>query len=198
MSTQPIFISRPAVLGIAGETALRAASGTARVHHNDKDPMQAPQLRMPAACTTAAAIRLNAVEPAMEIVAIMQEQQQLLVRHAVLSKRTVELARQIVGFTSPAAERLDHAERAQSYEAVPAIVSEMPSARKVAQRINDAIDALAINAHDDGARDNLTAILETFGEELFEQRFLYHVGQKRTLMLRGEFDRYLHVRGRQT
>ncbi len=150
---------------------------------------------IPRACTTAAAIRRNATEPAMDGIARATQRLNALARIDALLRELVALTEQdrgdlrlIAGFSDSAAQRLDIAERAGSYGA-PDIVSEMPSARHVAKRINTIIDTLKAG-EDTAARENLRAIFETFGASLFEQRFTYHIGKARLLTLRGEYDRW--------
>lgn len=152
--------------------------------------------KVPGACTTAAAIRREAVEPTMDELAGQRRERELLATIHAATKELAELSRQreerlrrVAGFVDRAAERLDHAERHGSYDEV-RIVSEVPSARNVAQRINTAIDTLVADPHNRAARESLHAIFETFGADLFEQRFMYHIGQRRTLTLKGEFDRW--------
>lgn len=149
---------------------------------------------VPAACTTAAAVRTVVLEPAMELTAIGRRERELLLELAQLMRRRQELAGQITSFVDHAAQRLDHAERAGSYEVVPPVVSETPNMRHIARRINAAIDVLSDSGRaqrdHDVAREALHAIFETFGDGLFRRAALYHVGQARTLTLRGEFDRW--------
>jgi hypothetical protein len=156
-------------------------------------------MTIPAACTTAAAVRRNTVEPAMDGLVRAGRRLELI---AQIQAATTELAtladedrddlRLIAGFTDQAARRLDVAERAGSYNAVD-LVSEMPNARHVAQRVNAAIDTLAgspTRPDRAAAQDDLHAIFETFGDALFEQRYAYHIGKKRLLTVRGELDRW--------
>ncbi len=129
----------------------------------------------------------------MELISLERQERVLLDELAKLSGRREELAREIAGFTGVAAERLAYAEDTGSYEAVPAVVSESPSMRKVAQRVNGAIDTLADpgrRSEHIGARESLHTLFESFGPRLFEAACLYHVGKGRELTLRGEFARW--------
>lgn len=148
---------------------------------------------IPAACTTAAAVRRRALEPTMNTIARNARIKGLLVELMVLLNESEADLHEVCGQLDTAARRLDYAEQAGSYNAVE-IVSEVPNARHIAARINTAIDTLTAPAHkqdQDAAHNDLDAIFETFGTDLFEQRFTYHVGQKRLLTLKGLFDRWL-------
>ncbi len=147
----------------------------------------------PAACTTAAAVRKRAVEPGMELLSLERRERELLSELGEISARREQLVRDIVGFTDTAAGRLAYAELTGSYEAVPAVVSEAPRMRSVAQIVNASIDVIADvsrRREHAAAREALHALFESFGADLFEQACLYHVGKARTLALRGEFARW--------
>lgn len=158
-----------------------------------QQPVVKPAVVPPRACTTAAAVRKHAVEPAMELISLERRERELLAELTAVSEQRETVLREIAGFTSTTAERLAFAEVEGSYEAVPPVVSEAPSMRRVAQIVNTSIDALAdVNRRREhaGARESLHALFESFGADLFEQACLYHVGKERTLALRGEFARW--------
>lgn len=148
--------------------------------------------RYPAACTTAAAIRLNAVEPTLDAIARTDRRIELLGELLDLATADRSDLLRVAGFTDKAAERLDFAERIGSYEAAPAIVSELPNGRTVAARVKEHVAVLADPARRKdhaAARDNLHALFETLGDTLFEKRYSHHF-QGVALTVRGEFSRW--------
>jgi hypothetical protein len=159
----------------------------------------APDFAPPRACTTAAAIRTEAVEPSLELVAIesLERKYREQIAYAVtrlqqLAEQRVALAQRIAGFVDHAAERLDYAERHGSYDAVRE-VSELPNSKEVGGRINAAIDCLKQSERADehqAARMALHAIFETFGRTIFEGPIAVRVGKGRRLTLEGEYRRW--------
>ncbi len=146
----------------------------------------APGRKVVHACTTAAAIRLHSVEPAVELAEIERQKRLLLIELCRLSHRSEELACEIAEFTNGCAERLDEGERAGCFQTVPGVVSEVPSMRRVAARAREAIDTLAASKRrreHPGARRDLAALFETLPDLLTNDAFLYELGQKRRLPL---------------
>lgn len=173
--------------------------------NHQEHPMTPP----PAACTTAAAIRTEALAPALDLIAIGQtERTQLaqamnalrlerpeaamtaLRRIAGLYELRDAYARRIAGFVDAAADRLDYAERTGSYDTV---VSDVRNGRQVAARLRAAIETLADDRQrpvHERAREDLRALFVTFGDEVFASRIACHLGKQRTLAMRGEFTRW--------
>lgn len=196
MTPPVLVVSRRRIDSADGCADRRALPGLAFPHQDQEHTMTMP---VPAACTTAAAVRTEALGPALDLIAIAKlEREQLAIamsalrRIAALHAEREGHARRIAGFVDTAAERLDHAERQGSYEAV---VSPVRNGRQIAARLRVAIDTLADAARRRDhaqARDDLHALFETFGrEELFTQHGIaYLIGKQRTLAMRGEFDRW--------
>jgi hypothetical protein len=153
---------------------------------------------VPAACTTAAAVRTEALGPALDLIAIANlEREQLAIAMSALRRITAlhaereGHARRIAGFVDGAAERLDYAERRGSYDAV---VSPVRNGRQIAARLRAALSTLADSSrrreHAQARRD-LHALFETFGRDLFTKHGItYLIGKQHTLAMRGEFDRW--------
>lgn len=193
--------------GVAVSDDMGAARPALVTFLNSQEHLMTPP---PAACTTAAAIRTEALAPALDLIAITQiERRQLAAAMAAIQRgergdaasalrRLADLfeqrdahARRIAGFVDRAAERLDYAERMGSYDAV---VDDLRNGRQIAARLRAAIDTLAGPAHDEHAqsRADLHALFTTFGDEVFSSRVACHLGKQRTLALRGEYGRWKH------
>jgi hypothetical protein len=158
--------------------------------------------RTPSACTTAAAVRQHAVDPALNLVAIedeerrlREEERPLIARLAVIAKRREALsearrdnARQIACFTATAAERLEHQERLDLW-APPRFVSELPNWQRIADRVKADLDRLADSSQPrkhGHSRDNLAALFESFPDIFAVEQFKRRVGVNRTLSLKAE------------
>lgn len=166
----------------------------------------------PRACTTSAAVRAQALEPAMDVVAIQARERVLVARVrdaqqrinsaqatieravselADLHQQRVEMARRMLGFLDGAHARLQYAEVHGSYDATPPVDSE--AGREIARRVREAVDVLAHDRRRDAvirARADLHDVFATFGRDVFAPRVAYHVGAGRLLVVRGEFDRW--------
>jgi hypothetical protein len=161
---------------------------------------------MPRACTTAAAVRTQILEPAMELVAITARECVLLgdiaAARSVIDERAYELeqlfalreahARAILGLADLAHQRLQYAESRASYDAV-SEDSEGKGGRDIAARLRSAVDLLADSSRrreHDTARTVLHGEFESYGDAIFEQRVTYHLPQGHVLALRGEYAKW--------
>jgi hypothetical protein len=155
-------------------------------------PMLAPAA-IPPACTSAAAVRTHAVEPAMELLAISERELDLYRQLFKLRLRRDQLARDIAGFSDTAAERLDRAERAGAYP-TPKLISERPDWQAIANYCRTQLRVLtepARRREHPQAREALHSVFEAHGAALFEsETFRKQLTFKRTISLRGEFDRW--------
>jgi hypothetical protein len=150
-------------------------------------------------CTTAAAVRREGIEPTMDAVARVHRARELLAEfQATFAATTAALsaelqaleddARRTLGLLDEAHTYLDEAER--SGDGFLALASELPNGRQIAAVINDSVDALTTDRRADGqraARRRLHWLFDTFGAELFQQRFMHHVGKRRGVVLRREY-----------
>ncbi len=153
----------------------------------------------PRACTTAAAVRREALEPAMELIAIdaiearyRAQQLRALERQGALAKRRVELLRRQAAFLDRSAARLAHAEQNGSYDSV-RVVSESSAGREVAGFVVYCVDTLASDAlvlEHDRCREYLHDVFALHGPAIFEQRIAYHVGAHRMLVVNTEWDQW--------
>jgi hypothetical protein len=146
--------------------------------------------------TTAAAVRREALEPAMDAVAKSTRARQLLGDFINLAREINGLlnevdadARRALGFLDATHAQLDALERVHGDP------SEQPNARRIAtQTINPAIDTLndrTRTVEHGSAREHLHHLFAAHGEELFEPRYTHHIGAKRGLALRHEYDVWL-------
>lgn len=148
---------------------------------------------IPPACTSAAAVRTHGVEPAMELLAISAHELDLYRQLFKLRLRRDELARDIAGFTDIAAQRLDRAERARTYPTA-ILVSERPDWQGIADYCRDQLRVVTEptrRREHAAAREALHSVFETHGSALFaNSTFLKQLTVRRTIMLKGEFDRW--------
>lgn len=155
--------------------------------------MPAQPTAIPPACTSAAAVRTHAVEPAMELLALADRELVLLRELVRIRAQRVTLARDIAGFTDTAAQRLDHAERVGVYPS-PRLVSERPDWQGIADYCREQLRVLvepACRREHPVARANIHSVFEAHGAAMFvSETFRRQLGFKRTVVLRGEFDRW--------
>ena len=148
-------------------------------------------------CTTAAAIRVQALEPAMELVAISEREAVLLSRINAATHELAQLrelrdahARAISGFVDLAHKRLQYAEEHGDFEQIPEN-SEAADSRSLAAKLIPLIDTLAQpkkrRVHEP-ARVALHELFAVHGEALMEQRVTARINQSRALALKGEYD----------
>ncbi len=147
----------------------------------------------PAACTTSAAVRHNAVDPALEIFSSAHEARRTIARiHRDLTAlagivaHNEACARQLAGFLEPIENNLALAERT----GVPlAEVRDITNRKDVGRRAALALDCLAQPARDgehQAARAALHDIFATFGAEVFEGAIYERVGKRRLERLTAE------------
>lgn len=150
-------------------------------------------LTVPPACTTAAAVRRHVVEPAIELIAISERELDLLRELNALRIRRIDLTRDITGFTDPVADRLDRAERTRSYP-TPVLCSERPDWQAIANHCREQLRVVCeptLRREHPAAFERLHSVFETHGDALFtSETFRRQLGVKRTITLKGEFDRW--------
>jgi hypothetical protein len=151
------------------------------------------------ACVPAAAIRREAIEPTMDIIAKADRARELIRELNDLVDDIRADARRSAGFLDAAHARLDEVER--SGDGLMSIASEVPNGRQIAAVINGAIDTITADPPPTpeavaAARVQLHYLFEAFGRSIFEQRFLHHVAKRRSVVLRDEYDKW-HTSGKE-
>lgn len=152
---------------------------------------------MTRACVPAAAIRREAIEPTMDILAKVERARVLIRELNALADDIRADARRSAGFLDLAHARLDEVER--SGDGLMAIASEVPNGRQIAAVINGCIDTITAAPSPEAeaaARGQLHYLFEAFGRSIFEQRFLHHVAKRRSVVLRDEYDKW-HTPGKE-
>jgi L-serine deaminase len=148
----------------------------------------------------AAAVRREAIEPTMDILAKVARARSLMSELAELVADIEHDARRSAGYLDTAHARLDEIER--SGDGFMAIASEVPNGRQIAAVINGCVDTITSDpqtAHAKArtsARAQLHYLFEAFGRSIFEQRFMHHVGKARRVTLTHEYEQW-HTTGRQ-
>lgn len=151
------------------------------------------------ACVPAAAIRREAIEPTMDILAKVERARVLIRELNALADDIRADARRSAGFLDTAHARIDEIER--SGDGLMAIASEVPNGRQIAAVINGAINTITADPSPSpealmAARAQLHYLFEAFGRSIFEQRFLHHVAKRRSVVLRDEYDKW-HTPGKE-
>jgi hypothetical protein len=146
----------------------------------------------------AAAVRREAIEPTMDILAKVTRARELIRELGGLMAEIETDAKRSAGYLDTIHERLDDVER--SGDGLMAIASEVPNGRQIAAVINGCIDTISADPCSSeataAARGQLHYLFEAFGRSIFEQRFLHHVAKRRSVVLRDEYNKW-HTPGKE-
>ncbi len=149
-------------------------------------------------CTTAAAVRIHVVEPALELAAIEMQKRKHLIALAALTTRSDALAREIAGFADACADKLDLGERSGCFQSIPGIATEKTNMQDLAGEVRESQNVLRDSSkrrHHAAARDALGIVFDTYGDDLFENTaFRHELGAKRLLSLRGTWNEWKGTR----
>jgi hypothetical protein len=158
------------------------------------------------ACTTAADVRNQGLEPITDVIAAADmglalvpdfatpdEARELITRLVRLLTVCRERAKDAAGFVDLAHRRLQHAEHFGDFDAVPEVDSESGSGRALAARVTPLVLTLAQSrdrSELDVARRGLHAMFAEHGPALFEKRCTDRMRASVRLALEGEYRRW--------
>jgi hypothetical protein len=141
---------------------------------------------VPHACTTADAVQREAINPTMDTIARGHRQRELLIELAGLIAASEDDLRRALALLDHAHARLDHAERAGTYDALPPSRNGKLLAAEIRPLIDTLKDSRLRRQHDQ-ARADLHCLFDAHGDELLKRSVLYGVGKNREFTLRGEY-----------